>query len=36
VGSSVEVVVVEPGTLERSVGKLQRVVDRRTRMGPGA
>jgi phenylacetate-CoA ligase len=31
VGSSVEVVVVEPETLARSVGKIQRVVDHRDR-----
>jgi phenylacetate-CoA ligase len=31
VGSSVEVVVVDPETLPRSMGKLQRLVDRRDR-----
>jgi phenylacetate-CoA ligase len=30
VGSSVEVVVVDPETLPRSLGKLQRLIDRRT------
>jgi phenylacetate-CoA ligase len=30
VGVSVEVVVVDPDTLERSAGKLQRVIDRRS------
>jgi phenylacetate-CoA ligase len=29
IGTSVEVAVVDPETLERSVGKLQRLVDRR-------
>jgi phenylacetate-CoA ligase len=32
IGSSVEVVVVEPGTLARSSGKLQRLVDHRARV----
>jgi phenylacetate-CoA ligase len=31
VGTSVEVVVVEPETLARSVGKIQRLVDQRDR-----
>ena len=31
IGTSVEVAVVEPETLERSVGKLERLVDRRER-----
>jgi phenylacetate-CoA ligase len=31
VGTSVDVVVVDPDTLPRSVGKLQRLLDRRTR-----
>jgi phenylacetate-CoA ligase len=30
VGVTVEVEIVDPGTLERSVGKLQRVIDRRS------
>jgi phenylacetate-CoA ligase len=30
VGVSVEVEVVDPETLERSAGKLQRVIDRRS------
>lgn len=29
IGSTVNVLVVEPGTLERSVGKLKRVYDLR-------
>jgi len=31
VGSTVEVLVLEPETLTRSVGKIQRLVDHRTR-----
>jgi phenylacetate-CoA ligase len=31
IGLSVEVEIVEPGTLERSVGKIRRVVDERSR-----
>ena len=31
VGTTVEVLVVDPETLPRSVGKLQRLVDNRTR-----
>jgi phenylacetate-CoA ligase len=34
VGVSVDVVVVDPETLPRSVGKLQRLFDRRERTGP--
>jgi phenylacetate-CoA ligase len=33
VGTSVEVLVVDPDTLARSVGKLQRLVDNRQRTG---
>src|SRR3954454_10544360 len=33
VGTSIEVLVVDPETLARSVGKLQRLVDRRERAG---
>jgi phenylacetate-CoA ligase len=34
VGSSIEVLVVDPETLPRSVGKLQRLVDHRARSAP--
>jgi phenylacetate-CoA ligase len=34
VGTSIEVLVVDPETLARSVGKLQRLVDHRDRDRP--